>query len=228
MDVLSVEALRASQITTEIVASTGMDGGSSAPVPHGPATNDRTAPATPPESFTATLLRAWRESAWSPIVLRIVAIAGGMLLLAAIGAVATLRGVGTPLDDVATQKASIAGEVSSWLAPDPPGAGKEPRAVAQTAPGAADAGPAPDAGSAPGVTADGKVILNQAGFDDLRHLPGIGPKRAQAILDLKKRLGRFRKGTELLRVRGIGPRTLRKLQPHFVIDAPKAPAKDGG
>ncbi len=31
------------------------------------------------------------------------------------------------------------------------------------------------------MTEDGKVILNLASVDDLRHLPGVGLKRADAI-----------------------------------------------
>lgn len=82
-----------------------------------------------------------------------------------------------------------------------------------------DARPAP-AGS--GVTADGKVILNLAQEADLRRLPGIGPKRAEAIIKLRERLGRFRKATDLLRIKGIGPKGLERIKPHFVLDPPAA------
>jgi competence protein ComEA len=71
-----------------------------------------------------------------------------------------------------------------------------------------------------GLTPDGKVILNRAGLADLMRLPGVGPKRAEAILALRERLGSFRRPTDLLRVRGIGPATLQKMQPHFVLDPP--------
>ncbi len=66
-----------------------------------------------------------------------------------------------------------------------------------------------EASASPGLTADGKVILNLATITDLRKLPGIGQKRAQAILDLRQKLGgRFRKVTDLLRVKGIGGKRL--------------------
>jgi len=48
----------------------------------------------------------------------------------------------------------------------------------------------------------------------------VGPKRAQAILALRERLKRLRRPTDLLRIRGIGPKTLRKMRSHFVLDVP--------
>ena len=76
------------------------------------------------------------------------------------------------------------------------------------------------------ATADDPVYLNEATVDDLRRLPGIGPKRALAVLALRQRLGRFRQVEDLLRVRGIGRSTLRRLRPLVRLDHP--PAGDGG
>jgi len=73
------------------------------------------------------------------------------------------------------------------------------------------------------VTDDGRVILNLATEGDLVQLPGIGVKRAQAIVALRNRLGRFRRVEDLLRVRGLGPRLLRRLRPHVTIDPPDPP-----
>jgi competence protein ComEA len=88
-------------------------------------------------------------------------------------------------------------------------------------------GGAPTDGQAPkkppkAVTAEGKVILNLATEKDLVKLPGIGAKRARAIRVLRDRLGRFSRLTDLLRVRGIGYRLLRRLRPLVVLDAPKS------
>jgi competence protein ComEA len=82
----------------------------------------------------------------------------------------------------------------------------------------------PNAGA--GVTAEGKVVLNQATADELMKLPRVGPKRAQAILEVRRRVGRFRQPTDLLRVKGIGRKTLRQLLPLVVVDGPgrEAPA----
>ena len=65
------------------------------------------------------------------------------------------------------------------------------------------------------------MILNTANAEELKRLPGVGEKRAQLIINLRRRLQRFRRPTDLLRVRGIGPKTLRRMLPHLVVDPPK-------
>lgn len=71
-----------------------------------------------------------------------------------------------------------------------------------------------------GVTADGKVILNAANRSEFTRLRGVGEKRAEAIVVLRERLGKFRKVSDLLRVRGIGWKTLQKLKSHVLLDRP--------
>lgn len=70
------------------------------------------------------------------------------------------------------------------------------------------------------ATPEDPVILNAATEADLVRLPSVGPKRAQAILELRARLGRFRHVEDLLRVRGIGRATLRKIRPLVRLDPP--------
>ena len=72
----------------------------------------------------------------------------------------------------------------------------------------------------PHATEDDPVYLNDVTVDDLRRLPGIGEKRALAVLELRKKLGRFKQVEDLLRVKGIGRSTLRKLRPLVRIDHP--------
>jgi competence protein ComEA len=78
----------------------------------------------------------------------------------------------------------------------------------------------------PGIMADGRVILNVASEDELTKLPGIGPSRARAIVALRQRLAKFRAVEDLLRVKGIGRKTLRRLKPNVVLDRP--PGGDAG
>jgi competence protein ComEA len=59
-----------------------------------------------------------------------------------------------------------------------------------------------------------------ASADELTKLPGVGMKRAQAIVLLRTKLKRFKHATDLLRVKGIGPRGLQRMLPHLVLDAP--------
>jgi competence protein ComEA len=67
--------------------------------------------------------------------------------------------------------------------------------------------------------------LNHATADELMKLPRVGAKRAQAILELRQKLGKFRQATDLLRVRGIGRKTLKQMLPLLVVDAPAEPGK---
>jgi competence protein ComEA len=98
-----------------------------------------------------------------------------------------------------------------------------------SAPTAGDAGPAdlpapPPATAAPragpGLLADGRVVLNAASETELTKLAGIGPSRARAILALRQRMTRFRAVEDLLRIKGIGRKMLRRLRPNVVLDPP--------
>lgn len=66
------------------------------------------------------------------------------------------------------------------------------------------------------------VYLNHASVDELRRLPGVGPKRAEAILVLRQRLGRFQRVEDLLRVKGVGRGAVKKWRPLVRLDAPDA------
>ncbi len=63
----------------------------------------------------------------------------------------------------------------------------------------------------------GVVNLNTATEEELKRLPGIGPSKAQAILKLRTKMGKFDRVEALLRVRGIGRKTLRKLRPMVTL-----------
>lgn len=66
----------------------------------------------------------------------------------------------------------------------------------------------------------GVVNLNTATASELERLPRIGPARAQAILALRAKLSRFSRVEQLLRVKGIGRATFRKLRPMLALDGP--------
>jgi competence protein ComEA len=70
------------------------------------------------------------------------------------------------------------------------------------------------------TAADAELVeLNSADAEDLERLPGIGPSRARAILELRARMKRFTRVEDLMRVRGIGRATFRKLRPLIRLDA---------
>ena len=163
----------------------------------------------PGVSRAAGLVARWKQSAWAPVVARTAGVLAGMLTLSAIGAASLTMGTGVP---VAVAAPSAVPSASSAAQPN---AVQPPATVSPSAPTTSVAG------SWAGLTADGKVILNMAAAEDLQKLPRVGAKRAAAILELRTKLGRFRSTTDLLRVRGIGRKTLQLLLPRIVVDAPK-------
>ena len=111
---------------------------------------------------------------------------------------------------------------AAWMA-DVPAAHAVPSETGAHAPAktlAATTTPTPVAASN-GVLPDGRVILNTATAEELTRLKGVGLKRAKAIIDLRERLGGFKRISSLLRVRGIGVRTLKRLRPFVVLDPPE-------
>lgn len=62
------------------------------------------------------------------------------------------------------------------------------------------------------------ISLNRATQTELETLPGIGKKKAQAILAYRKAHGRFRSCEELLEVEGIGEATLEGLLPYLTLE----------
>jgi competence protein ComEA len=70
------------------------------------------------------------------------------------------------------------------------------------------------------VALRGAVIdVNRASAEELRKLPGIGPKLSQRIVDARGRQP-FRSVDDLRRVRGIGPKILEGLRPYATAGGP--------
>jgi competence protein ComEA len=172
-----------------------------------------------------SLVTRMRASAWTPLAAKVAAGLGGFLALAFVGS-------GAAADLLPGRVGTYLGPPTNSSAAPSASASPAPVASASIAPGQTAA--APDAGApetdaaAPSpttsaITADGKVILNLATEDDLRKLPGIGPKKAQAIIALRTKLKKFSRPEDLLRVKGIGRKKLAKLRPRLLIDPPDKP-----
>lgn len=61
-----------------------------------------------------------------------------------------------------------------------------------------------------------KIDLNRAGVVELMRLPGVGQKRAQAIVAQRARQP-FRKVEDVLAVKGLGPAWLAKVKGNVVV-----------
>ena len=64
------------------------------------------------------------------------------------------------------------------------------------------------------------VNINTATKDELVALPGIGPAKAQAIVDYRKAHGPFKTVEELKDVKGIGAKRFEKLKPDLAVTGP--------
>lgn len=62
------------------------------------------------------------------------------------------------------------------------------------------------------VMAGDKVNINTATTEQLQTIKGIGPKTAAAIVDYRKKHGKFSSVSDLKSVRGIGEKSLLKIK----------------
>jgi competence protein ComEA len=169
------------------------------------------------------LMALARASVWTSVALRILGFGAGLLLLAWVGRVATAA---TPPPQAITDAGPT--PIASVAIAAPPAPAAAPAQAPAAAPAQAPPSPPPPAPSSHArATTEDPVYVNQADISELRRLPGVGPKRAEAIVALRQRVGRFQRAEELLRVKGVGRATLRKWRPLLRLDAPAA-ADAGG
>lgn len=70
-----------------------------------------------------------------------------------------------------------------------------------------------------GETISGTVNINTATVDELVAVPGIGPSKAQAIVDFRA-TEKFTTVDDLDKVKGIGTKMLETLRPYLTVDGP--------
>lgn len=156
-----------------------------------------------------------------PIGLRIGAVAIALLVLAWIGRTAAAGPSSAASTAAADRDAS-----ASLDRAGPIDAGTPPETALVAAPPIAP--PLPASGARAHASPTDPVFINHASVDELRRLPGVGPKRAEAILVLRQRLGRFQRVEDLLRVKGVGRGAVKKWRPLVRLDTPGSDNADAG
>ena len=63
---------------------------------------------------------------------------------------------------------------------------------------------------------EGKVNINTATVEELKTLKGVGEKKAEAIIDYRKKNGSFKTKEDLMKVRGIGKKLFESFQERIV------------
>ncbi len=63
------------------------------------------------------------------------------------------------------------------------------------------------------------VDINSAGEEALRTLPGIGPVKAEAIVEYREKFGPFLRLSDLGYINGIGPGTISRIEEYIFIDS---------
>jgi competence protein ComEA len=161
------------------------------------------------------ILRRLAQCAWSRPAAKWAALSVLISLLAWFGSRASPAGLRPPT--IAQLASAAATGLPNTRADSVPEREESGSTLPDAASSQADA---PLATARTGLLADGRIVLNVASEEELQKLPKIGAVRARAIVALRHKVGRFRSVRDLLRVKGIGPRTLGRLQPLIVIDPP--------
>ena len=146
---------------------------------------------------------------------RVAGVVVALLVLGWIGRTAA-AGPTSPMSVAASDRDAAAPTLQALVPTDSGAAAAFPFATP------ASAAAPPPSGAHGRASAAEPVYLNHASVDELRRLPGVGPKRAEAILVLRQRLGRFQRVEDLLRVKGVGRGAVKKWRPLVRLDAPDA------
>ncbi|HZN54687.1 MAG TPA: helix-hairpin-helix domain-containing protein [Candidatus Polarisedimenticolaceae bacterium] len=80
---------------------------------------------------------------------------------------------------------------------------------------------APASSSKPASADVRPVDINAAGAAELQSVPGIGKALAERILAFREKNGAFGSVDDLLKVQGIGEKSLQKLRPYLTVTKAK-------
>ena len=114
-----------------------------------------------------------------------------------------LEAAGGLTDEADSQKVNLAQRVEDQMVIVVPKVGEE----AETIPAGA---------TSKEEAKEGKVNINTATVEELKTLKGVGEKKAEAIIEYRKKNGSFQTKEDLMKVRGIGKKLFESFQERIV------------
>jgi competence protein ComEA len=176
------------------------------------------------KSHLLALYARARSSTWAPIAVRCVGVFVVLLVLAWIGRSATAMATAASIAPASSSTSTTSVAADAGAPATPPIEAATGVVAPAVTPAAASPPPVAFSPASRGrASPEEPVYLNYASADELRRLPGCGPKRADAILAMRQRMGKFQRVEDLLRIKGIGRAAVRKWRPLVRLDAPAPP-----
>lgn len=114
-----------------------------------------------------------------------------------------LDAAGGLTDEADSQKVNLAKRLEDQMAIVVPKVGEEAEEI-------------PEGETRKEATKDGKVNINTATVEELKTLKGVGEKKAEAIIEYRKKNGSFQTKEDLMKVRGIGKKLFESFQERIV------------
>ena len=102
-----------------------------------------------------------------------------------------------------SQKVNLAQRVEDQMVIVVPKVGEEAEAI-------------PAGATSKEVSKEGKVNINTATVEELKTLKGVGEKKAEAIIEYRKKNGSFKAKEDLMKVRGIGKKLFESFEERIV------------
>ena len=114
-----------------------------------------------------------------------------------------LDAAGGLTDEADSQKVNLAQRVEDQMVIVVPKVGEEATEM-------------PVGGTSKEAPKEGKVNINTATVEELKTLKGVGDKKAEAIIEYRKKNGSFKTKEDLMKVRGIGKKLFESFQERIV------------
>ena len=114
-----------------------------------------------------------------------------------------LDAAGGLTDEADSQKVNLAQRVEDQMVIVVPKVGEEATEI-------------PAGGTSKEAAKEGKVNINTATVEELKTLKGVGEKKAEAIIEYRKKNGSFKTKEDLMKVRGIGKKLFESFHERIV------------